>query len=484
MSDERLLHALNQIKKEDLISFHMPGHKGHEMMKPLFNQLLAYDITEIPGSDNLHDARGPIKTTEEAISQFYGSSVSKLLVNGSTVGLLSMILGCLDRGDSLLVNRNAHKSIYNAIEIGGFKPIYIMPQMASRLGIPIGFDVDTVRQCIEENPAIKAIVLTYPTYEGVTYDIQSIIDYCHERAILVLVDEAHGAHLCLSESFPKSSLDLGADCVVQSFHKTLPAVTQTGVIHFSQAMSQHHKFDRVLWYLKSLQTSSPSYMLMASMDYMLYLMENKGRELIGNLRESLVSFESQMASLEAFEILRLPGQDFSKVCLVIGEDYYNNHQNGDWLAKTLRESYHIQVEYASEHFCLLMTTMCQGNEDLNRLFEALKTINSHMVKSNQMVTQDLDFKEVYDQMCRKDTQCYLASEVQNAPYEWLPVEAALDRISLDYVVPYPPGIPIIVPGERIHGLLIQLYQREKKRTMSLKDDKIKVLKENAEEVTK
>ncbi|HAS73750.1 MAG TPA: lysine decarboxylase, partial [Clostridiales bacterium UBA8960] len=191
----RLLKTLKQLNEDKRISFHMPGHKSGRDLFQGQQDLLSFDITEIPGADNLHDASGCILETEQAISNFYGSKQSKMLVGGSTVGILSMILGLTQHGDGILVNRNAHKSVYNAIEMNNLIPIYLYPEIDDDLGIPVSLHVDQIDERLK---SVKICVLTYPTYEGLCYPIEEIISGCKKHRIPVLVDEAHGAHLILN----------------------------------------------------------------------------------------------------------------------------------------------------------------------------------------------------------------------------------------------------------------------------------------------
>lgn len=478
----RILKALESLKEEDLVSFHMPGHKNGRIIGDAYKAILNYDITEIPGADNLHAAEACILETENLIADYYGAEKSKILVNGSTVGILSMIMGTVWRDESLLVSRNTHQSVYNAVEMGGINPVYVMPTLDTQWGIVTGMDNDAILNRLDQDSSIKAIVLTYPTYEGVAYDIQTIISDCHQRGILVLVDEAHGAHLNTSEDLPTSSLTLGADIVVQSFHKTLPAMTQTAVIHFSKKMCQHPRFDRVLWYLKTLQTSSPSYVLMYSIDVMMDVVLNQANTLTKEVQHWIDDAEKAINQLACFGVWRQPQQDFMKICLSIEPAYLNAVFNGHWLGETLRARFGIQVEYDMYHFCLLMTSMATRENDFKRLIEALTVLNEEIRSSHTKCevseSVSVDYQMVYKNMCDPNTKVILASHILNYEYELIPMEEAEGRISYEYVIPYPPGIPIIVPGERIHKSVIALYKREAMHTvLSHPKGNIRVVKE-------
>jgi len=495
----RLLEKLKKIKSNEKISFHMPGHKNGRLIdKSIFD----YDITEIPGADNLHHATESIKETEEAISTLYQSAASKMLVNGSTVGILSMILGMTYRGDQIFVNRHAHQSIYHAMELGGLKPIFLAPEIDEALMIPIGVSLEEIKKKIKAFPDIKIMVLTYPSYEGLSFDIKSIIDYCHKCGLWVLIDEAHGAHFLLSENLPKSSLDLGADIVVQSFHKTLPALNQTACIHFNHVIKASPNYNRVLWHLKALQTSSPSYVLMASIDAAIDLINENGYFLMDQLNINTKNFICKINNNDCFEVISYPNQDFTKLILAVKKSVWyqpivNNFSNitekkltGVWLSEMLSVKYGIQPEYENERFCLLMTSIATTKNDFDVLEKALDEISTEIcqqglspsVESTKSITQQQvalkQMSRVFEVMSREDMHLFELSERNQYEInaEWMPLKEALGCVSLDYLIPYPPGIPLVIPGEYITQQVVDsyLYWDNKKET-----EKIKVVKDSS-----
>lgn len=470
----RLLKTLQQLKKEERVSFHMPGHKTGRMLFKNEMELLSYDITEIPGADNLHDAKGCILETEQAISNFYGSKYSKMLVGGSTVGILSVILGSTRPGDGILVNRNSHKSVYNAIEMNNLVPTYLFPEIDEFLGIPISLDVEKIDIMVK---GVKICVLTYPTYEGLCYPIEEIIESCKRHHVPVLVDEAHGAHLILNPDGPKSSLALGADIVVQSFHKTMPAMTQTACIHFSKqnTLSQNQE-DRILWYLSSLQTSSPSYVLMASIDNMLEIVEECGQSKMKILMQALESFHQRIDGLKTIKAHRFDLMDLTKIILYIPSEYYNNGiWDGKVLSQKLLEDYKIQAEYDSKSIVLMMTSICTSSEDLERLASALLKLdfeNETIIEGQLSSRQILNYKNIYDHISDVDTYVYSAYAVVDFDKIEVDIAASVGCISAAYVIPYPPGIPILVPGERIKRSTIELFPDDLKRIQIVNEGKI------------
>lgn len=459
----RLLEALDLIKSDNLVSYHMPGHKNGHHVPHVFQDILKYDITEIPGSDHLHDAKSCILETECLIAKLYNSEKSKLLINGSTVGILSMIMGLTVRGDKVLVNRNAHKSIYNAIEMNGLNPIYIYPEVDDFLGIPTDLKLGELED-------VKICILTYPTYEGLCYSIKDIIALCHSKGIPVLVDEAHGAHLFLHDQGPKSSLELGADVVVQSFHKTLPAMTQSACLHIGKNhILSDFQLERLDWYLKTLQSSSPSYVLMASVDAMLTLVEQQGKALSNALELNIETFYKRADRLKHLKFIRLKNGDITKLLLSFPEDHcFPNYWDGHVISQMLREKYRIQTEYDTTTLVLFMTSISTSKDDfeaLNIALEALDTWFDIYLLDKLNDPDDIEnirgkYNNVYHTIKCDNNFVYSASDAVMMKKKTVSRDACIDCIAAEYIIPYPPGIPILVPGERITKAVVNLFPKE------------------------
>ncbi|WP_332603930.1 aminotransferase class I/II-fold pyridoxal phosphate-dependent enzyme, partial [Bacillus sp. S1(2024)] len=304
-----LYKALIQHARRNSHSFHVPGHHNGDVFfddaKSIFDPLLTIDVTELAGLDDLHHPSGVIKEAQELASQLYGSVESFFLVNGTTVGNLAMILSVCEPGDTILVQRNCHKSVFHAVDLSGAEPVYLAPDVDSAMHVPTHVPLGTIKEALEAYPGAKGLVLTNPTYYGHSADLTEIITEAHHYGIPVLVDEAHGAHFILGEPFPVSALKMGADIVViiteahhygipvlvdeahgahfilgepfpvsalkmgadivvQSAHKTLPAMTMGSYLHLNSSCRINR--DRVAEYLNRLQSSSPSYPIMASLD--------------------------------------------------------------------------------------------------------------------------------------------------------------------------------------------------------------------------
>lgn len=488
----RLLEALRTIEEEQLHPFYMPGHKRHPNFIKKLENLIQLDITEIPKADHLHEPKSCILETQNLIASIYESASSRILINGSTVGLLSMIIGSLDEGDSVLMNRNAHKSIYNAISVAKLKPYYYLPEYDDYIGIVIGYDTEEICSILNNNAAIKAVILTYPTYEGICMDLKCVIEFCHKRNILVLVDEAHGAHLKLNSAWPISALDLGADIVVQSFHKTLPALTQTACLHYGKHMIETIRGKQIIRQvddcLKTFQTSSPSYVLMASVDAMLDLILEEGKLWSEELTSQIEWLYEEANSLKTISFYHTKlTKDPSKLLLQIHPDFYEEGiWDGEILSKHLREIAHIQVEYETRTMLLFMTSICNDQSDFAALAKALKQLdqlrigeipNEHFkLKAHFKQSEKFNFVKLYEGLVKPEIQVYLPYEVKRKAYEEVMVEAAIGEISADFMTPYPPGIPILVPGERITQGAVDLL----KTLLGAELTKIKILERSLE----
>ncbi len=459
----RLNDTLKNIRSEGLVSFHMPGHKNGRLLEAVAPLDYAFDITEIPGADNLHQPTGCIRLLEDSIRTLYDTELSKLLVNGSTSGILAMILGTLNPGEKLLLNRNAHQSVYHALAIGHVDAAYLYPEVDVDLPVVTGYDLGALRKQLDADASIKACLLTYPTYEGVCYDIEALIRLLKSRGILVLVDAAHGAHLLLDSEGPECVLKLGADVVVHSFHKTLPAMTQTACLHFSKGHRLSSPQEaQILWHLKALQTSSPSYVLMNSVAGMMAVVEKSGRALTRQLRHWITGVYKETAQLKALKWMRYPDQDITKFVLYIDAGYCSTEMNGRALEHLLRTRYGIQVEFSLENYCLLMASIANSESDFKALIEALCEIDSKMVPSNE---NHLNSLEHY--FSPKWCKMPLYKAVR-APVTDCLVTEALGEIAGEAVVPYPPGIPLIVQGEAIDQSVVD-YLKDKQ-------EKIKILR--------
>ena len=458
----------------------MPGHKrnGEIMENGLPYQI---DITEIEGFDDLHHARELLKEAQERAARVYHAEETCYLINGSTSGILSGLLGCTHKGGRILAARNCHKSVYAAIYMHELDVEYIYPEYDEKTGLNGAIDADAVRRILLEDrtehcgkTTISAIVITSPTYDGVVSDIRRIADTVHEFGIPLIVDEAHGAHFGFHPYFPENANQQGADVVIHSLHKTLPSLTQTALIHLNGNLINR---ERVRKYVHMLQTSSPSYVLMASMDECILFLERE-QDAFVLYQERLKKLRRELKKLKKLQLVETNAYDCSKIVIstkntVKGQEVYT----GKILYEELLTSYHLQMEMASREYVLAMTSVCDTEEGFRRLKEALFQID-----------ESLERKEIDNTSMElpRLQRVYTSAEAENLSEEKSNVEILLpkecqERISLEYAYVYPPGIPLIVPGERISKKaveLLQLYEKSGFDIEGLKQSgRIRILKE-------
>lgn len=454
---ENLYQKLEEYSKKDIVPLHMPGHKRNTKM--LGTQLpYNIDITEIDGFDDLHHADGIIKNIQEKAQKIYNTKKSFLLINGTTCGILAGIRSFVKKNDKILVARNCHKSVYHAIELNELKPIYVMPK-TNEDGINLEIMPKEVKNKIKENPDIKLVVLTSPTYEGIISNIKEIVKICHENKIPVLVDEAHGAHLkFMNKTKELSAVDAGADIVVQSVHKTLPALTQTSLLHINGNMVNEEKLKHEL---SIFETSSPSYILMASIENCLdFLQQNEN--MFERYEENLEYFYNKTKELKKLEILKnkLTDQYFDDGKIVIITTKTNI--TGKELSEILRKKYKIELEMSYVNYAIAMTSVCDSKENVERLINALIDIDA---KLEIQKMPKYEFENILPIISKSIYEAEKEDKFVKIDYR-----KAEGRISKEYMWVYPPGIPIITPGEIISKDIINLMEQISEAGLEIRTD--------------
>ena len=454
----------------------MPGHKRNtKLIKRygLWDECLTpydIDITEIDNFDNLHNPEGIIKEAERLAAELYGAKESIYSVNGSTGAILA-VLGLIDRGEAVLMARNCHKSVYHGVELYGLVPYYLEGETDS-LGIYQSISPKEVEEALRtsafrrkdldkernaENPnnsGIKLVVITSPTYEGVVSDIADIADICHRYGAFLLVDEAHGAHFGFDDYFPASAVSLGADFVVQSFHKTLPSYTQTAVLHICNG--NEDVINKIRRQFNLLETSSPSYIFLAGMEGSLNLIKDHGRELFDDYKKRLISFREGVATLKNIRLylpLNAFNYDYGKLVITAGDNL------GAKLYRYLYDEHHLVMEMKSKDYVIAMTSIFDTVDGFYRLLKALMELD----RDETFFT--LDNKANFDYTLM-DRRWGTLPERKYIPYEAVrladiygkykvSLEESRGLTSADYVYFYPPGIPLLVPGEVIEENVIR-----------------------------
>lgn len=470
-----------------MLPFHMPGHKRNTALAGMDGYLAALgagcDITEVDGFDSLAEPSGVLKELKERAAGLYHSGQTELLVNGSTCGILAAIEAAVPYGGTVLVARNCHKSVYNGLRLKNARVRYLLPPVDEQTGIAGAISCEEVRQALwqegrmagwdrqasGQRERISLLILTSPTYEGISSDVRGICEIAHEYQVPVLVDAAHGAHFGFGD-FPESAVAAGADLVVQSLHKTLPSLTQTALLHQNGTLVSP---ERVRQAVNTFQTSSPSYLFLASIDGCVRLMEKK--ELWDNWEAALSVFyerarEWKVLSLPVMEMVetwteagKTPAQgdrknmqvrarlqpDKSK--LVIGTEHAG--KTGAWLMDKLRQEYHIELEMAAGRYVIAMTGAGDTAETVGRLADALCEIDRELEGERKEERKKEPDSMPYPEII------YTAADTEQMPCMECFFKEAAGKIAAEYVFAYPPGVPLLVPGERITKEILTIFSQ-------------------------
>lgn len=433
-----LYDALMKHVEKKPISFHVPGHKYGEIFqttkKDCFSSLLKIDVTELSGLDDLHSPEEAILEAETLLADLYKVNRSFFLVNGSTSGNLAMVMSVCDEGDYVLVQRNCHKSILNALKLAKAHPVFLEPEYDRDGKIAFGISVQTVKEAIELYPNAKSVILTYPNYYGMVNDLKAIVTLAHQHHIPVLVDEAHGAHFILGDQMPSSAVQLGADIVVQSAHKTLPAMTMGSYLHFN---SKFISVDKLKDYLQTFQSSSPSYPIMASLDLARSYLAAYNRKDLDSLLKEIIQFKAELAKIKGINVLDYVGDPLKVTIQSTCE------LSGFALQKKMEEL-GVYTELADPYNVLFVLPLLKENqtypfkEAINKIKKALSEVT---LKPLEELTPGNNQKISELALSYKEMKKYEETEVL--------ISEATGKVAAEMVIPYPPGIPLLLKGEKI-----------------------------------
>ena len=454
-----LLDKLEAYARSGACSMHMPGHKGAGPGDAL---PWALDITEIHGFDDLHDAHGVLREAMDRAAGLWGSDRAFFLVGGSTCGILAGMAAAAGPGDTVLLPRGCHRSVYNALELLDLRPVYLPVPVDEETGAAGSLPPEAVAAALAARPAARLVVVTSPTYEGVVSDVAAIVRTAHAAGVPVLVDEAHGAHLGFSPAFPAGAVAAGADIVIQSLHKTLPSLTQTALAHWRRGLVDGEELARRL---SMFQTSSPSYLLMGSMDRCVRLLEDHSRELFAAYEAALAGFDRAAAPLRRLRVLCHGGDAladhpaffaFDPGKLVISTR--GSDLTGPALMDVLRRDYNIELEMALGSYALAMTSVRDTEETLGRLASALLEIDRDLTPASRPtrpVTCPIPPRRVELRRARA------------LPGGLTPLGDAVGRVAGEMVWAYPPGVPLVVPGEEITEELVRALEAMARQGVAL-----------------
>lgn len=450
-----LFDAVRKYVSDETVPFHVPGHKqgrGLEEFRDFVGgNVLAIDITCFDGTDNICNPLDVIKQAQELAAEAYGADHAFFLVNGTTSGIQGMIMSVCQPGDKIIIPRNAHKSAIGGIILSGAEPVYIQPEINRQYGVTMGVTPETVAQTIKENPDVKALFLINPTYYGFAPDLERIVEIAHNHGIPVLVDEAHGAHLPFIEGLPKSAMACGADMSAISIHKLGGSLTQSSILVLKEGLVEAKRVKSVL---NLMQTTSPSYILLASIDVARKQMATRGKELLETTLQLADYARTELGKINGLtvigsEVVGHPGcmeWDPSKVSV----DVRGLGLSGFEVEVILRKKYQIQVELADMYNVLLLFSIGDQPNMVEHLLNAFRDI-SEQYDCRNVVKLSFDMPSTPELVVSPQEAFY--SDTRSVPF----VDAE-DEICAEMIMAYPPGVPIICPGERITKEIIDYIQ--------------------------
>ena len=486
---ECILEMLEAYREEDIYPFHMPGHKRNT---GLMGNVLPYslDITEITGFDNLHHPEGILKEAQDNASHLFGTCKTFFSVNGSSACLLAAISAAFRKGDRVLVARNCHKSVYHALYLRELIPVYLYPEtfpaafkeQSSFPALNGGISLSKTKELLDAFPDIRGMILTSPTYDGIVSDVKGIASLLHERGLILIVDEAHGAHFPFSGFFPASAIACGADIVIHSIHKTLPSLTQTALLHLCTKQADPGRVQR---FLSIYQSSSPSYPLMASIDFCLRMLQKSGTELFHAYEKRLSHTRDRLSACRRFRLISPEAAwktsaavfDYDRSKLVISAA--GSGISGHELFSLLRSRFRLEPEMEAPDYVLAMTSLSDTEEGLNRLCKAMEELESAVLHKSPREASGLSVAQDTGKEEHARTSPYM-NKGQTVPERHLemhealemasarcPLEISAGKISGEFITLYPPGIPLLVPGEEISEELLTRLLSYRKMGLTL-----------------
>ncbi len=432
-----IYQELIKLAESDMYPLHMPGHKRNLESTPLKGAFRC-DITEIDGFDNLHDEKGILLDAEKRAAALYGADETFFLINGSTGGILSAVSAAVPDGGSILAARGSHKSFYHAAYLRRLNIEYLPPKLIEPYGVFDGYSAAEVEEVLDRSGEnISAVFITSPTYEGKSSDVRGIAEVCHSRNVPLIVDAAHGAHFGMAGGLPENAVQQGADIVIHSVHKTLPSMTQTALIHIQGELVDRNLLKR---FLRIYQSSSPSYVLMASIDLCIKEMEERREEFANKLISNRKMLQDETRHCQRVRIL--PPEEFEDPSKVL---VYSDcmAMTGQQLYDILREEYALQPEMAGDRHALAIITGWDTEEGIRRLIDAVcsidKKLSGEKVYDAAVTIKKFHLPGVHMPM----------HEAWDAEKETVDLSTAAGCIAGDFIGLYPPGIPFLVPGEEI-----------------------------------
>ena len=457
-----IYEALERFRQMRVVPFDVPGHKrgrgNPELTQLLGEQCVSMDVNSMKPLDNLCHPVSVIREAEQLAAEAFGAANAFLMVGGTTSAVQSMVLSVAKRGEKIILPRNVHRSVMGAMVLCGAIPVYVNPECDNRLGIPLGMSVSAVEKAIRENPDAKAVLVNNPTYYGICSDLRVIVRLAHEHGMLCLADEAHGTHFYFGEGLPVSAMAAGADMAAVSMHKSGGSLTQSSLLLTGPAMQEGH----VRQIINLTQTTSGSYLLLSSLDISRRNLALRGK----------TDFERviRLAEYAREEINAIGGYYAFSRELVNGDSVYDFDVTklsvntldvglaGIEVYDLLRDEYDIQIEFGDLGNILAYISVGDRPREIERLVSALSEVRRRFGRSKA----DLMTQEYIDPQVAVSPQ-----DAFYAPKESLPLRETAGRVCSEFVMCYPPGIPILAPGERITDQILDYIEYAKEKGCSM-----------------
>ncbi|MFM7408190.1 MAG: aminotransferase class I/II-fold pyridoxal phosphate-dependent enzyme [Cuspidothrix sp.] len=460
-----LIDALKACTTSPHTPFYTPGHKRGAGISPLLTDLMGKDVfradlTELAELDNLFSPQSVILAAQELAAEAFGAEKTWFLVNGSTCGIEAAILATCRMGDKIILPRNVHSSVISGLILSGTIPIFINPEYNEDLDIAYSITPTAVKAALTKHPDAKAVLIVYPNYYGVCGDLQKIAQITHQYNIPLIVDEAHGAHFHFHPKLPKSALSLGADLTVQSIHKTLGAMTQASMLHIRCKRIDINRINKAL---QLVQSTSPSFILLASLDAARQQMAIHGKNLLSQTLELANIARNKINTIPGLSILKLPQYDnYGFLTLDPTRLTINVSQLGitGFIAEYFINNLGVTPEFSSLENLIFIISIGNTESDIQKLIQTLFNLSekfhqNHLLTSECQPCKDRNNNIFSYFMSISPREAFFANS------ETLPVEKTQNRICAEIVCPYPPGIPVLMPGELITNTALEYLQKIK-----------------------
>ena len=462
------VEALESYKEQHFVPFHTPGHKigveAPQLLKDWMGPALPYDLGVMYALDDLHEPERELKEAQDLTAELYGADDCWFSINGTTALIEAMIMGTVGPDETIIIPREAHRSVISGLVLSGAKPVYMDCQFDDRWGIPLGVSVEDAIKTMDAHPEAKAILLVYPNYYGVGVDIVKIVKEAHKRGMLVLVDEAHGPHLPFSEKLPVEAIAAGADLVAQSTHKSVGSLTQT-----SWLLGQGERINkrRITQMHQMLQSTSPNYIFLASLDMARHQLATVGEDLVRRTVELSLYLRNELHKIPGITTMeyrdiedRVVNYDCTKVLI----DAKELGLTGVVFERMLRE-HRIEVELVQAHHVLVLITIGDTKESITALIQAVQAISDTILHTskvdNSNVVEHAENLSKDSSLLPKPIVRVTPRNAMYANREQVPLRDALHRIAGETIAYYPPGIPCVAVGEVISESVLQYIENRK-----------------------